>query len=139
MGIKNIIIVTVHGFPVINHRLEPGAMDNYDEDLIMGFLSALKMFANSSLSGQELEMIDMTDIRWIVLPSMTNELVFFLLSDYSCDKHTGHEILEDIRDIVVEKYRSNFLGDAATKISPLVKDDIADIIDETLQKYKNKK
>jgi hypothetical protein len=102
---RTIIVSTTSGHTLARVSPEGRAPEGLDEkgELMVGLLSAIKSFVNQ-LQNEEIEMIDTTSRRIVILPSMSNGLIFALIAEGAIEKSAGQVILENIRDSVIKKY-----------------------------------
>lgn len=133
-AVKNILIVATSGILVTNYKTDNDALVGQEEDLIASLVSAIKSFANV-LRAEEIERIEMTSTNVTVLPSMANSLIFFMVTEHNERKRRCRIVLEEIRDEVVERYRSLLIGDAVTEIPLELSRNIRDIIEKVLSKH----
>jgi hypothetical protein len=103
MNEKAVIVATTSGQTLAT--FSPGGAPSLSEkeNLMSGLLSAIKSFVNA-LDHEELEMIETTGKRIVILPSMANGLLFVLVGGLDFDKSAGLALLESIRDGVIERY-----------------------------------
>lgn len=129
-GIKIIAMNSIHGTPIIHQTFDEinDPFKGHDNSLVTALVTALKMFANT-LHGEEIEMIETTSYRIILLPSMASEVIFFIVADYTFDKFDGIYLLEKIRDEVLVNYREKFIGKNLIMVDSKIKKYIKVVID----------
>jgi len=132
MAIKNVLIFSTSGFPIFTHRFKGDVIgEGHSETLMQGLISAIKSFANS-FNGEEIESINMTKTKMVILPSMINKIIFVLICDYADDLAGCFRILEDIRDEVLTYHLEKLQGNNLSCISNKTKFDISKIIEKVI-------
>jgi len=120
------------GFPIFTHRFKGDVIgEGHSETLMQGLISAIKSFANS-FNGEEIESINMTKTKMVILPSMINKIIFVLICDYADDLAGCFRILEDIRDEVLTYHLEKLQGNNLSCISNKTKFDISKIIEKVI-------
>lgn len=133
MSVKNILICSTSGQLIINYKEEEEVLMDHDDMLVSALMSAIRTFI-LSLRGEEIERIETTNLRFIILPSVTNGLIFILISDLKSNGDKALQVLEDIRDEMLEKYGSLVRNDSFYERNPNVINGLMSIAKEVLEK-----
>lgn len=133
--IRNIMILATTGHHIYTYRSEYDALKNHDDLLMNGLISAMKSFANS-FEGEELESINMTKSKIVLLPSMINKIVIALICDYEDNLDMCYQALETIRDEIFSNYLNQLKGLNLTCIPEETKEKIKEIIEKVLKKVR---
>lgn len=132
MNVKKVLIIASTGHPVISYGVGKDELfGDMDEDLISALISAIKMFSNT-FSGEEISVIEMTKIKWVILPSLINGLIFVMIAEYSEDSSDCRSILEDIRDKVLEEHKDHLTMEMLFQLPNSTRCGIEDLIKQTL-------